>query len=91
MVSLDAVPLLLSFNNIWFKKEVSDSLDGKKEENGKSLNEGEDCDPREENDEFEGEGEESIAKGPNNFLNSERLKSPFEFLERIKQIGKFRN
>ena len=39
VVSLDAVPLLLSFKNIWFKKEVPDSLDGKKEDNGKLLNE----------------------------------------------------
>ena len=39
VVSLTAVPLLLSFKNIWFRKEVSDSLDDKKDENGKSLNE----------------------------------------------------
>lgn len=88
---LDAVPLLLAFENIWFRKETSDSLDGKKEDNGKSLNEEEvDGDSREENGKSEGEGEgeekegeESIANGPNNSLNSERLKSPFEFLEKL--------
>ena len=87
VVLLDAVPLLLSFKNIWFRKEVSDSLDGKKEDNGKSLNgeEEEDGDSKEENGEFEDgeDGEESIAKGPNNSLNSERLKSLFEFLEKL--------
>jgi hypothetical protein len=88
---LDAVPLLLSFENIWFRKETSDSLDGKKEDNGKLLNgEEEDGDSREENGKSEGEGEgeekegeESIANGPNNSLNSERLKSLFEFLEKL--------
>jgi hypothetical protein len=89
---LDAVPLLLSFENIWFRKETSDSLDGKKEDNGKLLNGEEDGDSREENGKSEGEGEgegeekegeESIANGPNNSLNSERLKSLFEFLEKL--------
>ena len=88
---LDAVPLLLSFENIWFRKETSDSLDGKKEDNGKLLNEEgeeEDGDSREDKGKSEGEGEvkegeESIANGPNNSLNSERLKSLFEFLEKL--------
>jgi len=85
--------LLLSFKNIWVKKEVSDLLGGKKEENGESLNEEdgevEEGDSREENGEFEGEGEgegegeASSANGPNNSLNPERLKSPFEFLEKL--------
>ena len=87
MVSLDAVPLLLLFKNIWFKKEVSDSLGGKKEEKGESLNEEdgevEEGDSREENGEFELEGEASSANGPNNSLNPERLNSPFEFLEKL--------
>lgn len=61
----------------------------KKEENGESLNEEdgevEEGDFREENGEFEGEGEgePSNANGPNNSLNPERLKSPFEFLEKL--------
>ncbi len=60
----------------------------KKDENGKSLNEeGEDeeddWDSREENDEFE-DGDESIANGPNNCLNSERLKSSVEFLGKLR-------
>jgi len=87
VVSLDAVPLLLLFKNIWFKKEVSDSLGGKKEEKGESLNEEdgevEEGDSREENGEFEVEGEASSANGPNNSLNPERLKSPFGFLEKL--------
>jgi hypothetical protein len=63
----------------------------KKEENGELLNEEdgevEEGDFREENGEFEGEGEgegePSNANGPNNSLNPERLKSPFEFLEKL--------
>jgi hypothetical protein len=67
-------------------------LDGKKEDNDKLLNEEEeeDGDSREEKGKSEGEGEgeekegeESIANGPNNSLNSERLKSLFEFLEKL--------
>jgi hypothetical protein len=68
-------------------------LDGKKEDNGKLLNEEEeeeDGDSREDKGKSEGdgegeekEGEESIANGPNNSLNSERLKSLFEFLEKL--------
>ena len=93
VVSLDVVPLLVLFKNIWFKKEVSDSLDGKKEENGKSLTveegEVEDGDPREENNVFEEEeGEASIANGPNNSLSFERLKSPFEFLEKLSKLAR---
>jgi hypothetical protein len=81
--------LLPPFKNIWFKKEVSDSLGGKKEENGESLNEEEgeeeveEGGSMEENGEFEAEGEPSSANGPNNSLNPERLKSPFEFLEKL--------
>lgn len=85
MVSLRAVPLLLSFKNIWFRKEVSVPLDGKKDENGKSLDEEEeeDGDSREEKGELE-DGEESIANGPNNCLNSERLKpSAVEFFDKL--------
>ena len=66
-------------------------MGGKKEENGESLNEEEweveEGYSREENGEFEGEGEgegeASSANGPNNSLNPERLKSPFEFLEKL--------
>ena len=54
VVSLTAVPLLLSFKNIWFRKEVSVPLDNRKDENGKSLNEeGEDED--DDNDHAEGQ------------------------------------
>ena len=63
---------------------MSVPLDGKKD-NGKSLNEEEEeeeGDSREEKGEFE-DGEESIANGPNNCLNSERLKSSVEFFEKL--------
>ena len=66
---------------------MSVPLDGKMDENGKSLNEededwGEDGDSRDEKGEFE-DWEESIANGPNNCLNSERLKSSVEFFEKL--------
>jgi len=84
VVSLRAVPLLLLFKNIWFRNEAPDSLDGKKDENGKSLSE-EEGDSNEEkgDDDDEGEREESIANGPNNWINSDRLKPPVEFLEKL--------
>ena len=69
--------------------EISESLAGKKEENGKSLNEDEEDDePREDNGELEEgkEGDASIANGPNNSFNSERLNSPFGFLEKLSKL-----
>ena len=36
----------------------------------------------------EGEREESIANGPNNSLNFERLKSLFEFLEKLSILAR---
>jgi hypothetical protein len=86
LVSLRAVAFLPSFKNIWFRKEVSVPFDGKKDENGKSLNEegeDEDWDSREENGEFE-DWDGSIANGPNNCLNSERLKSSVEFFGKLR-------
>lgn len=67
-------------------------MDGKKEDNGKLLNEEEreDGDSREEDGEFdwEGEREDSIANGPNNSLNFERLNSLFEFFEKLSILAR---
>jgi hypothetical protein len=46
----------------------------------------EEGDSREEKGECEAEGEASIANGPTNSLNCERLKSPFGFLEKLSKL-----